>query len=320
MELMKKRASPEVIECILAARLGCHNGTSGLLNSNSREVEMILSGEGIYNEIKKKQDLIKGYDLPSSFAQAITDKSQLQPASFDLSVGKIYLPGVKEDDEGGVNHPLTWHKLPRGSTAVILTKEELHLPDYLAAFGFCPSDISFKGLLMTNPGHVDPGYDGNMRFTVINMGSEPFELREGLQIATLLFFKIEAESPSSWRKNNPSLCNRPITKADLSKLSVDFLDVEERAKNIAQSTVYRSDRLFFFSTLLLSLLAVLVAIFLPLLTDRGLKEKIATLEGSIAAKELEYRVKVLEDNQHREQKNNPTQSESGSKKSRTSEQ
>src|SRR5687768_6762724 len=91
----------------------------------------------------------------------------IQASSIDLHIGKIFVPGEYESDGGPA-----WKKmlsLTHGRTAVLETMEELRVPNEYAAIGFPPSHVSSKGLLMTNPGHVDPGYSGSMRFTVINM-------------------------------------------------------------------------------------------------------------------------------------------------------
>jgi deoxycytidine triphosphate deaminase len=93
--------------------------------------------------------------------------SPVQPSSIDLHIGSIYLPGVDSNAPGGVPRPKTEHILKPGRTAVVLTREEFKLPGHIAGIGFPPSHISFQGILMTNPGHVDPGYSGPMRFTVI---------------------------------------------------------------------------------------------------------------------------------------------------------
>jgi dUTPase len=115
--------------------------------------------------------------LPAPPAGAAPDpwygsKSPVQASSVDLHIGAILLPGVDEDDPGSVTKPQTDLALKFGHTVVITTQEQLNLPNSIAAFGFPPAHLSFRGLLMTNPGHVDPGYAGPMRFTVMNVGKE----------------------------------------------------------------------------------------------------------------------------------------------------
>ena len=177
---------------------------------------------------------IEGIELP---ADPYSKDSPVQGASVDLHIGRIYLPGRKENDDGGALNPRSDHVLKTGETAVVTTRETLHLPDTVAAFGFPPSRVSFRGLLMTNPGHVDPGYEGVMRFTVINMAREVYSLRSGDRIVTLLLFKLETAVDADWKKRNPGGEEKgpsPISQANINRLSKDFVEMENRAKKIAR--------------------------------------------------------------------------------------
>ena len=65
------------------------------------------------------------------------------------------------------------------------------MPRNWAAYGFPPSHLSAGGLLMTNPRHIDPGYVGKLRFTVINMSAQTVTLRQGDAIVTLIIHRLE---------------------------------------------------------------------------------------------------------------------------------
>lgn len=177
--------------------------------------------------------LVEGLALPTAGVDRYSIDSPVQASSVDLHIGNIYLPGEKETDLGGAQQPRTSYSLNTGETAVVTTSETVHLPGDVAAFGFPPSVVSFKGLLMTNPGHVDPGYNGSMRFTVINMGKEPYYLARGGKIVTLLFFKLDNPAHAGWAQRHTG-GSTPPTHADISLLSRDFVDVEKRAEGIAK--------------------------------------------------------------------------------------
>ncbi len=160
-------------------------------------------------------------------------ESPVQAASLDLHIGDIYLPGKKETEIGGTKNSKFDVELETGATAVVTTREILHLPANIAGIGFPPSRVSFKGLLVTNPGHVDPGYEGVMRFTVINMAKEPYHLRTGDRIVRLLLFEMDKAAQSDWGVRNPD-GSQPPTQDDINLLSKDFVDVERRAETIAR--------------------------------------------------------------------------------------
>jgi len=160
-------------------------------------------------------------------------QSPIQAASIDLHIGDIYIPGKEETGVGGTKNPKLDVELETGATAVVTTKETLHLPANVAGIGFPPSRVSFKGLLVTNPGHVDPGYVGVMRFTVINMAKEPYHLKAGDRIVRLLLFEMDKAVKADWLYRNPD-GSKPPTQQDINILSKDFVDVERRAETIAK--------------------------------------------------------------------------------------
>jgi len=179
---------------------------------------------------KPETRYFEGVELPTD---PYSKESPVQASSIDLHIGGIFLPGTKKDEEGGVENPKSGYTLQTGETAVVTTKEILHFPGNIAGFGFPPSRVSFKGLLMTNPGHVDPGYNGVMRFTVINMAKEAYHLAEGDRIVRLLLFRMTTEADSDWKKRNPE-GSHPPTQSEINLLSKDFVNVERRAKRIAK--------------------------------------------------------------------------------------
>jgi dCTP deaminase len=173
---------------------------------------------------------VEGVELPKD---PYSIDSPIQGSSLDLHIGQIYLPGTKKDEEGGAENPKSGHLLQTGETAVVTTRETLHFPSNIAGIGFPPSRVSFRGLLMTNPGHVDPGYKGVMRFTVINMAKEAYHLASGDRIVRLLLFRMDKDAHADWQKRNPQGSSRP-TQTDINHLSKDFVNVERRAKKIAK--------------------------------------------------------------------------------------
>lgn len=187
---------------------------------------MFLSDEKL---VELDRNIIKGLDRSGDLYAA---NSRIQPASVDLTIGDIFLPEMYEDQKGSIQNPFHYYDLRSGHTAIVQTKEELDLPSDLAAIGFPPSRVSSRGLLMTNPGHVDPGYKGRMKFTVINMGRESYPLKTGDMIVTLLFFRLDPPAKKSFSERNPNIPGN-VGQEELSKLGRDFLDVERRAANIA---------------------------------------------------------------------------------------
>ena len=219
--------------------------------------------------------------------------SSIQPASIDLHIGQIFTPGAKPGELGAHDAPRRDFTLMTGQTAVIRTREQLKLPDDIAGIAFPPSSVSLRGLLMTNPGHVDPGYHGYLHVTAINMGQEPYPLVHGARCITLTLFRLAraAAAPYSTRIGAPS--TSPVTQELLTRLSLDFAAIENRAEKIADKAAQKMD----ISTKRIQVIATIIIAVLTvggyIITSR-ISERIATLEAQIKIDALEERIEKLE--------------------------
>lgn len=201
----------------------------------------LLRDEEIVNRITSDLPIVSGLTAPTDW---YSKHSPVQACSLDLHVGKIYLPTTSTRSyafwrtQKSSMHAYQQHILEPGHTAVIVTSETLRFPANLAAFGFPLSRVSFKGILMTNPGHVDPGYIGHMRFTIINMSKTPYVLRQGDPIVTLLLFELDKPSNMSWSNRNAQAGTAPDPSIeDLARLSKQFLDIDNRARSVCEKLV-----------------------------------------------------------------------------------
>ncbi len=207
----------------------------------------------------------------------------------DLHIGEVFRPGCKPKESGSADSP---KKLPvtlaEGETAVIRTRESFKLDAHHAAIVFPTSSVSIQGLLMTNPGLVDPGYEGPVHVTVINMGREPFALVPGGRLLRALIYKLgdKVDAP----KQNGS--GKTVTDELLGKLSPDFLSVNERtasaAKREIDASVKRSQWMQFGFPAVAALLGVIVTSSITSCTTTArYEERIQSLEKANAVDRLQ---------------------------------
>lgn len=257
----------------------------------------LMRDKDIISLIERKKGVITALPKPRDW----DDKdSPIQPSSLDLHIGKIYLPGTKKDDIGGVERPKDEHVLLTGETAVLVTLEEIMLPSNIAAIGFPPARVSFSGLLMTNPGHLDPGYQGPMHFTVINMGREHYVLRKGDEIVTVLLFELTDTVNKDWLERRDGKRASPLKQESLDRLCSDFMDVKERAEEISNKVVrgaeLRAKRLGVIATIIVALIALLGNWIVPAWKSplNKVQQDIAVLEERLDFTNIKDRLKEIE--------------------------
>lgn len=195
----------------------------------------LLSDSEITALLQSPAPLLSNFSIPADWD---AKDSLVQPASLDLHVGNIFVPPKKEPKVGeAVDKRLKEYMLQPGQTVVVDTLENLALPNNIAAFGFPPTSISDRAVLMTNPGHIDPGFKGELSFTLINMGREPFAVVSGKPIVTLLLVRLTTPARKDFKQRNPTFIKSDPTTLDLHRLGRDFLDLDQRARKAAETVV-----------------------------------------------------------------------------------
>jgi len=231
---------------------------------------------------------------PTNIANAT---SQIQAASLDLTIGAIYLPGSGQSGHGSSQWPLVDYCLGTGETAVIKTKEVLCLPPDLAGIAFPPANLSLKGLLTTNPGHIDPGYSGPLHLTVINMSREAFALRAGDRIMRVLFARLSGESQTPYNIRYQGSTRSVITRELLERLSRDFVNVTERATSISNEAVKRAQLWATVIPVIVALITVIGALVANRLDNGklgGFNDRLSKVESTLDVQRLDQRVTALE--------------------------
>jgi deoxycytidine triphosphate deaminase len=181
----------------------------------------------------------KWADLAPDDPKWVAPNSPIQPSSVDLHVGYIYVPGSKPNDLGSETRPASSHAVGPGESVIVSTYERVTLPPSLGGIVFPPSRLSSQGLLVANIGHIDPGFSGHLRFTVINMGGKPIPLVRGTDaVGTLLLLPLKSPSATPWlqRLGDAGAKGEP-TRSELDALSKDFGNMDARIAEVTERTV-----------------------------------------------------------------------------------
>lgn len=198
---------------------------AGALRSGIIRIE-ILQNDGSYRDV----------DIPSD--AELFSSLMIQASSIDLTIGKLFIPPKKTWPKNEIPTEVqyeTGFQLEPGQTAVVETQEKLVFSRVVGAFGFPPAGVSKNSILMTNPGHVDPGYEGHLTFTIINMGRRPFSLLQGKRIASLLVYKLEKEAKFGYAERHQI---QPPNRVELlQQLSPDFGALSERMQSVAKLAI-----------------------------------------------------------------------------------
>ncbi len=91
-----------------------------------------------------------------------------------------------------------------GQFALLLTFESVNIPTDKIAFISIKARIKLKGLINVSGFHVDPGFKGNLVFSVYNAGSSPISLTKGEPCFLIWFAELELAEGETTSYENES--------------------------------------------------------------------------------------------------------------------
>ena len=127
------------------------------------------------------------------------DPNNIEAASYDLRIGTILRDGqiINSAHQDHGKQIL----IKPGEVVTMLTLEELKLPADIAATAYAMNSQSSEGLLVLNPGHVDPGFEGPLSMVALNLRKVDLALSLGDKIFTIVFDKLDQKAQKPYQSH-----------------------------------------------------------------------------------------------------------------------
>ena len=89
-------------------------------------------------------------------------------------------------------------QIPPGQFALLLTDERIKVP--LDAIAFISIKFGFKrrGLINVSGFHVDPGFEGRLKFSVYNAGSSPITINQGDRVFLIWYANLDGTTAEAY--------------------------------------------------------------------------------------------------------------------------
>ncbi len=132
--------------------------------------------------------------------ELITAKKVIEPSNpinvvcgaYELSLGnEIFMTDSKDKKKQFLTQPKEQVTINPGQFALLLTHEEVNIPTDKIAFISIKAGVKLKGLINVSGFHVDPGFKGNLVFSVYNAGSSPISLLKSEPCFLIWFADLE---------------------------------------------------------------------------------------------------------------------------------
>lgn len=124
--------------------------------------------------------------------------------------------------------------IPAGQFAYLHTQEIIRVPDNAVAFISMKATQKFKGLVNVSGFHVDPGWNGQLVFSVYNAGPAPVHLEQGMKLFLIWYCDLDRHSLKVKSMPNPKLGLHNELMANMSGQVFSPMALGSRFQVVAQ--------------------------------------------------------------------------------------
>ncbi len=128
--------------------------------------------------------------------------------------------------------------IPSGQFAVLITKEILKVPDSVIGLISIKFGQKFRGLVNISGFHVDPGFEGRLKFSVYNAGAQSITLSKGEPVFLIFFSDLDRPADPPYRgehQNQLDISSKDVMEIQGRLASPHVLD--DRVKKLEHSMV-----------------------------------------------------------------------------------
>lgn len=165
--------------------------------------------------------------------------------------------------------------IPSGQFAFLLTEEKVRIPAFAMGFISLKSSVKFKGLINVSGFHVDPGFEGNLIYSVFNAGPSSIHIARGDPLFLLWIADINGDSDPKYFK-----CMFPQSEIPTKLVSEVDRPVQsiQRISERLEKTEHRINIIWYSAIILASIVALALA-FIQILPDGAVTRIVHALGG-----------------------------------------
>lgn len=219
------------------------------MNTRESNILTFISSDEILDRVLNKNQL---FDF-NTFNKACISGSG---ASYDLRLGQeVFVTPNKNPIRLKEGQTIN---IEPGQFAILTTKERLKMPLDLLGFITIRMRYKSKGLVNISGFHVDPGFTGKLIFSAFNVGPATVTLREGDNIFSIFYAKID---PSNGYKGTYSNLEKIPTNIIEALAGAKIPSLETLEDKVNRNWTY----IKLYGTVLTGLLISLLGLFISIL-------------------------------------------------------
>lgn len=154
--------------------------------------------------------------LPSEGVVTPFDSNRVKFGAYEMSLGAEVLVTSGKRSTKQILKKGEQVAIPPGQFCLLMTEEKVAVPRNAIAFISIKSSIKFRGLVNVSGFHVDPGFEGYLKYSVFNAGSEDVVLQRCEAAFPIWFCNLDRTTEHPYKGAHAKQSG--ITSADASNL------------------------------------------------------------------------------------------------------
>ncbi len=182
---------------------------------------------------------------------------RIKHSAYELSLGNAYFvtDNKKKETVDYGEHIV----IKPGQFALLITKEKISIPKDLLGFISIKAGIKFRGLINVSGFHVDPGFNGKIKFSVYNAGSKDIVLSAGDPTFLIWFAKLDEKTKNGY--NGIHQDQNDISTTDVMKIQGEMASPNELQKRIDKLETKQNILLTISASIFIALIILLFSDF-----------------------------------------------------------
>lgn len=164
--------------------------------------------------------------------------------------------------------------IPSGQFAFLLTEEKVRIPANAMGFISLKSGIKFKGLINVSGFHVDPGFEGNLIYSVFNAGPSPIHIARGDPLFLLWIADVDGEIDTKYFKWDKFPQSEIPTKL-VSEVAREVQSIQRISERL--DAIERRTNIIWYGFIIVATAVAIIFAFLQILPDGGLRAMLAAV-------------------------------------------
>ncbi len=159
---------------------------------------------------------------------------RIKHAAYELSLGnEVALSGSSVKKLLG---PRSQISIPPGQFALLITEEVVKIPNNLIALISIKFTIKKMGLVNVSGFHVDPGFEGRLKFSVYNAGTAGIPLTVGEPLFLIWFLRLDQTTQNPYPSDRNKWLN--ISETDIREIQGRLASPEALRKDLDRVQIY----------------------------------------------------------------------------------